>query len=55
MLQCNCSIIGDPATREAMVVDPGDEVTRILDLIGRHRLIVKVIVSTTRTLITSAD
>lgn len=46
MLQCNCSIIGDPATREALVVDPGDEVTRILDLIGRHRLIVKVIVST---------
>jgi glyoxylase-like metal-dependent hydrolase (beta-lactamase superfamily II) len=46
MLQCNCSIIGDPATREALVVDPGDEVTRILDLIGRHRLIVKAIVST---------
>lgn len=46
MLQCNCSIIGDPVTREALVVDPGDEVTRILDLIGRHRLIVKVIVST---------
>ncbi|OLB19334.1 MAG: MBL fold metallo-hydrolase [Acidobacteria bacterium] len=46
MLQCNCSIIGDPATREALVVDPGDEVTRILDLIGRHRLMVKAIVST---------
>jgi glyoxylase-like metal-dependent hydrolase (beta-lactamase superfamily II) len=46
MLQCNCSIIGDPTTREALVVDPGDEVTRILDLIGRHRLIVKAIVST---------
>jgi hydroxyacylglutathione hydrolase len=46
MLQCNCSIIGDPATREALVIDPGDEITRILDLIGRHRLIVKVIVST---------
>jgi glyoxylase-like metal-dependent hydrolase (beta-lactamase superfamily II) len=46
MLQCNCSIIGDPATREALVVDPGDEVTRILELIGRHRLIVKAIVST---------
>src|SRR5260370_8695396 len=45
MLQCNCSIIGDPATREALVIDPGDEVTRILDLIGRHRLIVKAIVS----------
>jgi hydroxyacylglutathione hydrolase len=46
MLQCNCSIIGDPATREALVVDPGDEVTRILDLIGRHKLNVKAIVST---------
>ncbi len=46
MLQCNCSIIGDPATREALVIDPGDEVTRILDLLGRHRLTVKAIVST---------
>jgi len=46
ILQCNCSIIGDPETREALVVDPGDEVTRILDLIGRHRLKVTAIVST---------
>jgi glyoxylase-like metal-dependent hydrolase (beta-lactamase superfamily II) len=46
ILQCNCSIIGDPVTREALVVDPGDEVTRILDLLGRHRLTVKAIVST---------
>ena len=46
ILQCNCSIIGDPVTREALVIDPGDEVTRILDLIGRHRLSVKAIVST---------
>jgi glyoxylase-like metal-dependent hydrolase (beta-lactamase superfamily II) len=46
MLQCNCSIIGDPATREALVVDPGDEVNRILDLLGRHKLTVKAIVST---------
>src|SRR3989442_11422303 len=46
ILQCNCSIIGDPVTREALVVDPGDEVTRILDLIGRHHLTVKAIVST---------
>ena len=41
MLQCNCSIIGDPVTREALVMDPGDEVNRILDLLGRHRLIVE--------------
>ena len=46
MLQCNCSIIGDPVTREAIVLDPGDEVTRIMDLIGRHKLNVKAIVST---------
>jgi hydroxyacylglutathione hydrolase len=46
MLQCNCSIIGDPLTHEALVVDPGDEVERILDLLGRRRLTVKAIVST---------
>jgi hydroxyacylglutathione hydrolase len=46
MLQCNCSIIGDPITREALVIDPGDEVNRILDLLGRHKLTVKAIVST---------
>jgi glyoxylase-like metal-dependent hydrolase (beta-lactamase superfamily II) len=46
MLQCNCSIIGDPVTREALVVDPGDEVHRVLDLLGRHKLKVQAIVST---------
>ena len=46
MLQCNCSILGDPVTREAIVVDPGDEVGRILDLLGRHKLTVKAIIST---------
>lgn len=46
ILQCNCSIIGDPITREALVVDPGDEIGRILALVGRHKLTVKAIVST---------
>ena len=46
MLQCNCSIVGDPISREAIVIDPGDEVNRILDLLGRHKLTVKAIVST---------
>jgi hydroxyacylglutathione hydrolase len=46
MLQCNCSIIGDPRTLECIVVDPGDEVERILGLIGRYSLKVKAIVST---------
>jgi hydroxyacylglutathione hydrolase len=46
MLQCNCSILGDPETREALVVDPGDEAGRILELLARHALTVKAIVST---------
>jgi hydroxyacylglutathione hydrolase len=46
MLQCNCSIIGDPETREALVVDPGDEAARILEVLAKHALTVKAIVST---------
>jgi hydroxyacylglutathione hydrolase len=46
MLQCNCSVIGDPQTREALVVDPGDEADKILAILARHRLTVKAIVST---------
>lgn len=46
MLQCNCSILGDPETREAIVVDPGDEVDRILEILQRHHLKVLAIVST---------
>ena len=37
MLQCNCTIIGDPQAGEAVVVDPGDNVDRIhrrLDELG---------------------
>ncbi len=46
MLQCNCSILGDPATHEAIVVDPGDEVDRILAILRKHNLKVLAIVST---------
>jgi hydroxyacylglutathione hydrolase len=28
-LQCNCTLMGDSEAREAIVIDPGDEVTRI--------------------------
>jgi len=45
-LQCNCSIIGDETTREAMVIDPGDDIEDILTLIGKHNLQVKQIVIT---------
>jgi glyoxylase-like metal-dependent hydrolase (beta-lactamase superfamily II) len=46
MLQCNCQIIGDSETREALVVDPGDEADRILQILAKHALTVKAIVST---------
>jgi hydroxyacylglutathione hydrolase len=46
MLQCNCHIIGDPKTREALVIDPGDDAERILDVIRRHELRVSAIVIT---------
>jgi hydroxyacylglutathione hydrolase len=46
MLRCNCSILGDPETREAVVLDPGDEVDRILAVLAKHRLKVIAIVST---------
>ena len=45
-LQCNCSIIGDETTREAMVIDPGDEIQTILALVRKHNLQVKQIVIT---------
>lgn len=46
LLQCNCSILGDTETREAMVVDPGDDTERILELLRRHDLKVRAILST---------
>src|SRR5271154_2126518 len=46
MLQCNCSILGDAETRDAIVVDPGDEVERILEILREHKLKVRAIVST---------
>jgi glyoxylase-like metal-dependent hydrolase (beta-lactamase superfamily II) len=45
-LQCNCSIIGDEISREAMVIDPGDDIEEILALIAKHNLQVKQIVIT---------
>jgi hydroxyacylglutathione hydrolase len=45
-LQCNCSIIGDESTREAMVIDPGDDIADVQALIQKHNLRVKQIVIT---------
>lgn len=45
-LRCNCSIIGDEASRDAMVIDPGDDIDDVLALIREHHLQVKQIVIT---------
>jgi glyoxylase-like metal-dependent hydrolase (beta-lactamase superfamily II) len=45
-LQCNCSVIGDETTREAMVIDPGDDIDDILTILRQHNLQVKQIVIT---------
>ena len=46
MLGCNCSVIGDEKTRDALVIDPGDEIERILEVLTRHGLKLKQIVVT---------
>ena len=45
-LQCNCSVIGDESTREAMVIDPGDDINDVLARVRKHGLTVKQIVIT---------
>ena len=45
-LQCNCSVIADEKTRDAMVIDPGDDIENILSIISKHGLTVKQIVIT---------
>jgi hydroxyacylglutathione hydrolase len=45
-LQCNCSILGDETSREAIVVDPGDNINRIVATLARHQLTLKQIVVT---------
>ena len=46
ILACNCSVVGDEATKEAIVIDPGDEVERVQAILTRHGLKVKYIIAT---------
>jgi len=46
MLECNCSVVGDEATGEAVVIDPGDDVERVQEILARHRLCAKYIIAT---------
>ena len=45
-LQCNCSILGDPETHTATVVDPGDDIQSILKILNQHQLRVEQIIIT---------
>jgi glyoxylase-like metal-dependent hydrolase (beta-lactamase superfamily II) len=45
-LRCNCSILGDENTREAIVVDPGDNIPQIFAVLKKHELTVKQILIT---------
>src|ERR1039458_5057649 len=45
-LQCNCSIFGDERSGEALVVDPGDEIASVLEIVARRGLTVKAIAIT---------
>lgn len=46
LLQCNCSIFGDEQSHEAIVIDPGDEIDKITEILDRHQLKVKAIIVT---------
>ncbi|MBI4697539.1 MAG: MBL fold metallo-hydrolase [Nitrospirae bacterium] len=45
-LEENCYIVGDEKTKEALVIDPGDEPDRIIDVIKDNGLKVKTIIFT---------
>lgn len=45
-LDCNCAIVADPATGEAIVLDPGGEPDRVLEALSRHGLSAVALVHT---------
>lgn len=45
-LQCNCTVLADEASGEAIVIDPGDDPRTILELIERRKLKVKALLHT---------
>lgn len=45
-LQCNCTIIGNEETREAIVIDPGDDPMQVLARLEQHGLTARQIVCT---------
>ena len=46
MLACNCSIVGDEATGEAVIIDPGDNIEQVQEILSKHQLRAKFIIAT---------
>ena len=46
ILQCNCSVVGDEASGEAVVIDPGDDIEQVQHILAKHHLTTKYIVAT---------
>ena len=46
ILECNCTILGDDLSREAIVVDPGSDIPVILLALVKHKLNVRKIIIT---------
>ena len=45
-LMCNCSIIGDPLTKKAILVDPGGDAKKIINRVQELNLQIKDIIHT---------
>ena len=45
-LRCNCTIIGDPVSRQAIVADPGGDADRILKILEEQGFTVSKIIHT---------
>jgi glyoxylase-like metal-dependent hydrolase (beta-lactamase superfamily II) len=45
-LACNCYVVGDPATSEAIVIDPGGDASEIIAAIEERNLTITAIVAT---------
>ena len=46
ILGCNCSVIADQQTHEGLVIDPGDDIHHVLQVVQKHGLRIKQIIIT---------
>lgn len=46
LLQCNCSILACESTKEAVVIDPGEQPEKILEIVRHHNLRVTHLIHT---------